>query len=106
MDMALNKTVADQLRQIADLLEQQGANPFRVQAYYKAAATVASMPEPIQNIVENQGIEGLIALPTIGSGIARSIYEIVATGRASRLDNLRGELDPERLLQTVPGIGR
>jgi len=105
MKTPLNIEVAEQLDQIADLLEQQGANPFRINAYRKAALTLNSLKESVQDIVADKGIDGLVALPTIGTGIAQTIYEIVATGRASRLQRLRGELDPVRLFQTVPGIG-
>lgn len=44
-------------------------------------------------------------LPHIGSGIARAIYEMVATGRWSGLERLRGTLDPVQLFQVIPGVG-
>jgi putative hydrolase len=100
-----NCRVAEQLRQAADLLEQQSANPFRINAYRRAADTVVQLDRDIRDLVEHQGIDGLLSLPHIGSGIAKAIYEIVATGRWSRLERLRGELDPVQLFQTVPGIG-
>ena len=101
----LNQQVADQLREIAYLLEQQKANPFRFRAYLNAANTVEGLSENIKDIVEKQGIQGLVALPAIGSGIARSIYEYVAIGSMTRLKNLKGESDPIRLFQSIPGVG-
>ena len=101
----LNQQVADQLREIGHLLEKQQANLFRVRAYYNAAITVERLDKSIKDIVEDEGIQGLVALPTIGSGIARSIYEYVAIGRMTRLDNLKGEPDPIRLFQSIPGVG-
>lgn len=101
----LNQEVSSQLNEIADLLEQQQANPFRVNAYRRAARTVQELDRDIQAVVETEGVEGLVALPNIGSGIGRTIYQIVATGRSSQLDNLRGALEPEQLFQTVPGLG-
>lgn len=103
--MSINKEVTKSLREIADLLESQNANPFRVNAYRRAANTVASLPEPIQDIVEAKGIAGLTALHGIGEGIARSIYEFVAMGRMSRLETLRGEHDPIALFEQIPGVG-
>ncbi|KPJ90440.1 MAG: DNA-binding protein [Gammaproteobacteria bacterium SG8_11] len=100
-----NQTVVDQLLEIADLLEQQQANPFRVNAFRKAAETVLSLHTDLETLVEEKGIEGLTALPHIGKGIATAIYEIVATGRSSRLQGLRGSLEPEKLFQTIPGVG-
>ena len=105
MDFKLNHTIADKLREIADLLEQQGANRFRVQAYRRAAGTVDALEEDLQGLFEGRGIAGLEALPGIGKGIARALYEMLALGRSSRLENLRGELDPLHLFQTIPGVG-
>lgn len=103
--MAINEAIADKLREIAALLEEQGAGPFRVNAYQRAANTVAYLEKPISEIVEREGLEGLIALPGIGEGIARSIYEYVAMGRMSRLESLRGGRDPVALFEEIPGVG-
>lgn len=105
MDLALNHTIAGKLREIADLLEQQGASHFRVQAYRRAAGTVDALAEDLQKRFERRGIAGLEELPGIGRGIARTLYEMLALGRSSRLENLRGELDPVHLFQTIPGVG-
>ncbi|QBQ55453.1 helix-hairpin-helix domain-containing protein [Nitrosococcus wardiae] len=102
---SVNQEVIQQLNEIADLLEQQGANPFRVSAYRKAADTITGLKHGVERIVEEEGIEGLTALPGVGSGIARAIYEIVARGRSSRLESLRGALEPEQVFQSIPGIG-
>jgi putative hydrolase len=93
------------LEEMADLLEQQDANRFRVNAYRRAAASLADLHRDVDEILDNEGREGLIALPDIGKGIATAIAEIVATGRWSQLERLRGSLDPAHLFQTVPGIG-
>ena len=87
------------------MLEEQGAGPFRVNAYQRAASTVVNLDEPISEIVEQKGLPGLIALPGIGAGIARSIYEYVAMGRMSRLESLRGGHDPVALFKQIPGVG-
>ncbi len=102
---SLNEQVADKLREAADLLEQQEANPFRVGAFRHAAETVAHLESDIQAVVEDKGLDGLVTLPNIGRGIASAIFELVATGRWGRLERLRGDLDPMKLFRTVPGIG-
>lgn len=103
--MSTNQEAAKSLREISDLLESQKANPFRVNAYRRAANTVGSLRVPVRDIVEQEGIAGLTALHGVGEGIARSIYEFVATGRMSRLETLRGEQDPVALFMQIPGVG-
>lgn len=101
-----NKEIAERLSEIAGLLEAQGANPFRVNAYRGAVTTVLALSDPVTDIVERRGLLGLTELPGIGEGIARAIYEYVATGRMSRLESLRGGgQDPVALFEKIPGIG-
>jgi len=100
-----NQRLVDRLREAADLLEGQGANPFRVGAYRRAAETLVRLERDAADILEREGQEGLIALPNIGRSIAAAIEELVRTGRWAQLERLRGTLDPEHLFQAVPGIG-
>lgn len=103
--LARNRRIADRLRQAADLLEAQGANPFRVRAYRDAAATVASLNQDVGEILEQEGIEGLERLPRIGRSLAAAIAEMVRTGRWAQLERLKGAVDPVGLFSTIPGIG-
>lgn len=100
-----NSFVAEKLREVADLLEQQVAAPFRVRAYREASAYVANLPQPIRTVYEENGRRGLEDLPTIGVSIAAAIAEMLDTGALGVLDRLRGSADPEKLFQTVPMIG-
>jgi putative hydrolase len=102
---ALNETIAGKLREMADVLEQQQADGFRISAYRRAAATVESLTSSIGDIAHADGLDGLMALPAIGRGIAMAIMEMLSTGRWSQLERLRGSLQPEQLFQTLPGIG-
>jgi hypothetical protein len=102
---SLNARCADRLREAADLLQAQGANPFRISAYRKAADTVLDLPEELTGIVERDGLPGLEALPSIGRGIASALLEMTRTGRWMQLDRLRGSADPVQLLTAVPGLG-
>jgi hypothetical protein len=102
---ATNQVIADRLREAADLLEQQAANPFRVRAYREAAHTVSSLGQGLAELHEHDGVAGLDALPGIGPRIAAAIVEMLRTGRWSQLDRLRGSLDAERLFRAIPGVG-
>jgi len=100
-----NQRLAERLREAADLLEGQGANPFRVGAYRRAAETLVGLERDAADILEREGLNGLIALPNVGRSIAAAIEELIRTGRWAQLERLRGTLDPEHLFQAVPGIG-
>jgi len=105
MRRALNTGIADRLRFMADLREQQGDNGFRVRAYREAAGTLETLDEGIDAILAATGRAGLVALPHIGEGIAAAIIEMLTTGRWAQLDRLTGMLEPEKLFRTLPGIG-
>lgn len=100
-----NRRIARQLVAYADLLAQQGGDGFRERAYRAAAGTVQRMDRPLVTILAEQGLDGLIDLPTIGAGIASAIAEMLRTGRWARLDLLNGEATPDRLFRTLPGVG-
>lgn len=100
-----NARCADRLREAADLLEAQGANPFRVSAYRRAASTVLGLEQDVADIVEREGLPGLEALPGIGRGIASALLEMTRSGRWIQLERLRGNADPVQLLTAVPGLG-
>lgn len=102
---SLNDQVAERLRQAADLLAEQQANPFRVRAYRRAADTIAGLPEELAAFVSKGGIEGLEGLPGIGPSLAAAIAEMVRTGRWAQLERLRGAAEPEKLFCSIPGIG-
>jgi DNA polymerase (family X) len=103
---SMNALVANRLDEVAQILDEQGANVFRVGAYRRAAAMLRGLQEPIDQIVKSEDLEGLEKLPGIGETLARFIHQLVMTGRLPMLDRLRGESDPIALLRTVPGIGR
>lgn len=100
-----NQEIAEILERIAELLELQDANPFRVQAYRKAASTLRSVDESAADLVLERDEEALEDLPDIGSGLAGAITEIVKTGFSSQLRRLQAEIDPVELLTQVPGLG-
>ncbi len=103
--MEENRQVASRLEEMARLLEEQDANRFRVAAYRHGAQAVRDLARPASELVAEEGVEGLDAVPGIGPRLARVIRDIVTTGRSSMLERLRGESDPVALLATVPGLG-
>jgi hypothetical protein len=98
MAIGLNVGVGARLDEVARLLEEQGANRFRVEAYRRAAEIIRRLPEPVS-------LDNVDRLPHIGSSLARAIRSILETGRLPMLDRLRGESDVVALLASVPGIG-
>jgi DNA polymerase (family X) len=103
--IAQNQDIAGRLREVAQLLEDQGANRFRVRAYRAAAETIERLTVPAAETAQQQGTDGLQSLPGIGVSLARSIHTLIVTGRLPMLDRLRGHTDPVSLLGSIPGIG-
>lgn len=100
-----NAQIADRLREYADLLENQGADRFRVGAYRRAAGTIAGLKDDLGRILDRDGMRGLVAIPDVGESIARAVEEMISSGRWMQLERLRGESKPLSLFTSVPGIG-
>ncbi|MEZ5320211.1 MAG: helix-hairpin-helix domain-containing protein [Vicinamibacterales bacterium] len=101
-----NGSVASRLEEAGALLHQQGANPYRVRAYERAARVVRSLDVPASEVLRVEGLEGLERLPGIGHTLALAIRDVVRLGYLPMLERLRGDADPVNLLRSVPGIGR
>lgn len=106
MPARLNGDIAQRLEEVARLLEDQGANSFRVRAYQHGAQTIRHHPQSMSEVLTREGVEGLQRLPGVGQSLARAVRDLIVTGRLPMLDRLRGEADPIALLTSVPGIGR
>jgi hypothetical protein len=100
-----NRDIADALTRIADLLEAQDADSYRVAAYRRGARRIDHLPEEAAAWVRSNDGHRLESLPDVGPRIAGLIREFVNTGRMALLERLEGEIEPEDLLQTVPGVG-
>ena len=68
----VNTEVAARLEEVARILNEQGANRFRVDAYRRAATTLRRLSRPVTGIIHNEGITGLKELPGIGETLARA----------------------------------
>jgi DNA polymerase (family X) len=100
----VNASIAANLEEIADLLDIQGANPFRIRAYRNAARTIANLATDVKTLIEQGG--DLKELPGIGEDLAAKITEIAQTGRSSLLERLRREVPPAVAeLLKIPGLG-
>jgi len=99
-----NADIASIFEQIAEILEIEAANPFRIRAYRNAARTVLGLGRELATLLE-QG-KDLTELPGIGKDLAAKIAEIVHTGKCQALEKLRKELPAglTELLQ-IPGLG-
>ncbi len=99
-----NADVAAAFEEIADLLEIEGANPFRVRAYRNAARNVQGLGREVRTLIE-EGFD-LTRLPGIGKDLASKIQEIVQTGSCQELAALRKRTPPAlSVLLRVPGLG-
>lgn len=103
--MLSNERIADVLDQLADLLEFQGANAFRIRAYRNATRAIRNTSVSIAQIVE-QHPETLIDIEGIGKSVAEKCVELVQHGALDQMDQLLKEI-PESVLAMlrIPGLG-
>ena len=100
-----NPDIARVFDEVADLLEIQDANPFRVRAYRNAARTIRDFPEPVADLVR-AGTKDLTEIPGIGEDLAEKITEIVTTGELPLRKQLAAKLPAGLLdLLRIPGLG-
>jgi len=100
-----NPDIARLFDEVADLLEIQDANPFRVRAYRNAARTIRDFPEPLTDVVR-AGAKDLTDIAGIGDDLAEKISEIVTTGELELRQQLAKKLPAGLLdLLRIPGLG-
>jgi DNA polymerase (family X) len=99
-----NASIADTFRHVADLLEIEGANPFRIRAYRRAAQTIEDLPQSAAKMVEEgRPLAGLLG---IGKDLAGKITELVQTGRLLALEEIEARTPTTlAVLTTIPGLG-
>src|SRR6266511_375981 len=100
-----NADIARLFDEVAELLEIQDANPFRVRAYRNAARTIRDFPEALAEVVRS-GTRDLTDLPGIGEDLAEKITEIVGSGELKLRKQLAAKLPAGLLdLLRIPGLG-
>src|SRR5438132_4681968 len=100
-----NHQIAQQLITYAEYLEAREANLYRVRAYRRAAETILALDRPLADLVAAEGRTGLEELPAIGSHLSYTLEEIVRTGEFRVLNTEGANIDAERLLRSLPGVG-
>ncbi|MGZ5234653.1 MAG: helix-hairpin-helix domain-containing protein, partial [Burkholderiales bacterium] len=99
-----NADIARVFDEIADLLEIQGENPFRIRAYRNAARTVNEFPRDLKILLDG-GAE-LPKLAGVGEDLAEKIKEICGSGSCALLVKLHKALPAAiTTLLTLPGLG-
>jgi DNA polymerase (family 10) len=99
-----NADIANVFDEIADYLEIDGENPFRVRAYRNAARTVRGLGPELKDMVAQK--EDLSQLPGIGKELTAKIHEILNTGTARALKKLQAKIPPEvRQILKLPNLG-
>ncbi|MEX2528213.1 MAG: DNA polymerase/3'-5' exonuclease PolX [Gemmatimonadota bacterium] len=99
-----NTEVARRLDELADLLEIQGSNPFRIRAYRNAIRTIQGLTQSLQEMVARE--EDLTALQGIGKDISAHIHELLETGGLALLDEVVQEVPRElTILTQLEGVG-
>lgn len=102
--MITNAQIADQLDTIADLLEFDNANPFKVRAYRNASRTIGDHPTAIATLVADD--QPLTDIKGVGKDLAQYITEIVESGKSSVLEELLERIPQDVLkIMRVPGMG-
>jgi DNA polymerase (family 10) len=97
-----NPSIARILRQVGDLLQIKGANPFKIRAYRNASEIVADAAERVAELDESE----LRAIPGIGKDLAAKIREISETGTLAYHRELLEELPVTLLdLLELQGLG-
>jgi DNA polymerase (family 10) len=98
-----NQDVADQFEQLADLLELEGAQSFRVVAYRRAAQRMRESASSVAQLA----LEGKAKdLPGIGATIEEKIVQIVSDGKIHALAEREERIPPDvRRFMKLPGLG-
>ena len=101
-----NPEVSEILGRIADLMEIQKGDPFKIRSYRTAAETIVSLQTPLTELAAAGGAAELRKLPGIGEAISRKIIDLLETGTTQVLEDLRA-VTPESLLDLlkISGIG-
>lgn len=99
-----NDQIAAVFTELADLLEIQEANPFRVRAYRSASRTISSTADSMAAMLEAGS--DLTQFSGIGKDIARQIAEVAETGHHEQLTELRSEV-PQGVVDMlrIQGVG-
>ena len=98
----VNSNLANLFLAMAASLQSNGANPYRVRAYKRAADTLAHLESPVTELIDTGNVQ---TLPGIGKDLATKIHEYLATGTIQAYEELKTPLPPDvRPWAALPGL--
>jgi DNA polymerase (family 10) len=103
-----NKIIADIFNEIAAMvsIDERPNSKFEVRAYQKAALTIGTLQEAVEDIYKREGREGLLKLPGIGKGLADKIEEYIKTGKIKKYEELKRKYPIDmKALTSIEGMG-
>jgi DNA polymerase (family 10) len=98
-----NYQIAKIFNNIANILEIEEENPFRIRAYRRAAQNIEGLTDDVAEVAKLGKLE---EIPGIGKDLAQKIQEIVTSGKLKFFENLQKKV-PQVVLNMleVSGIG-
>jgi len=81
-----NSEITKVFQDIADLLERQQENIFKIRAYRKAARTIGELPLEVEQLAREDRLK---EIPGVGEAITKKITELVTTGRLEYYEKLK-----------------
>lgn len=101
-----NEEIARRFNRMGSLMEVRGEDSFRVRSYRMAAEAIETWPTEMKEIVDEQGIAGLLEIPGVGKALAGKIVELVRSGTFEAWEKLTAETPATVLdLLELPGVG-
>jgi DNA polymerase (family X) len=98
-----NHEIAERFTRIADILEIEGENPFKVKAYRNAAATIYELDDSLEDIAARSALE---SLPGFGAAIIAKTKDFLATGTTALWERIKDGVPPGVVtIAGIPGIG-
>ncbi len=99
-----NRAVATILHEVADLMEVDGADPFRIRSYRRAAEAIEALPGPVADLVSDS--RKLLEIPGIGKAMCAHLQEIFRDGKLGYHQELLQKYRPSILeLLKISGLG-
>ena len=100
-----NAKISQTITMLADLLEFQGANAFKIRAYRNGARVIKDYPDSINSIIEEDPVS-LVSIDGIGKGVAEKCMVLVETGELPQINEILEEIPRSVLdLLRIPGMG-
>ena len=98
-----NFEIARKFTRIADILEIEGENPFKVRAYRRAAEVIENLPEPLAEIDARDALD---TIPGFGEAIIAKSRDFLRTGTTKLYEQIKDKV-PDGVVQmaAIPGIG-